>query len=140
MTLYRYTWLFINLVDFSNPVLQCVTLCYFGWPFFTVWLYFTLKDSIGICMTLHDPVCLSMTLYYLVWLWMTLLESVILTLILFGSIREKESNFKNFYILLKTFSTYFHAFQQTSTLFTFVYLCSNDASMHKFCACFGKET
>ena len=29
-----------------------------------------------------------------------------------------------------------HNFQQTSTLSSFVYLRSNDASMYKFCACF----
>ena len=44
------------------------------------------------------------------------------------------SNNSNFFADVK-FSQTFHTFQQTSTLFTFVCHCSNDASMHNFCAC-----
>ena len=49
--------------------------------------------------------------------------------------REREKSFSRDSNVLKLFIL-LNKPQLCLHLFTFVYLCSNDASMHKFCACF----
>ena len=47
---------------FHDPVLQCVTLCYSGWPFISLY------DYVWLCKTQLDIVWLCMTLYYSKWM------------------------------------------------------------------------
>ena len=74
MTMHGFVLIFQT---FHDPVLQCVTLCYSGWPFISLY------DYVWLWKTQLDIVWLSMTLYVSVSPFMTLLESVSLILTVF---------------------------------------------------------
>ena len=106
-----YVWLSMTTYDFEWP---CMIMYYH------VWQCMSMYDCVFI---MHYYVLLNMTLFDYVWLCMTLYERK----------RERDrgskSNFTNFFILLQKFANnlnffiWFKCFEQTSTLFTFVYLC-----------------
>ena len=113
-----------------------------------VWLFMAMIDYVWLCMAMFDYVWLYITIYDYVWLCVR------------GREKEKERD----RAILKTFSSFCKLFQtiklvqtiQTFShesnvlkllilfnnprlclpLFTIVYLCPTDASMHKFYACF----
>ena len=119
--------------------------------YFYEWLFMTMFDHVWLCMTMFDYVWLCFTMNEYVWFCIR------------GRQKERERArailklfhpFANFFKLLKIFKQFrlFHMIQMFLNfwyfssnldfvylhlpLLTFVYLCSSDASMHKFCACF----
>ena len=136
MPMYGYVWQYKALYDYEWLLWLCIAMYDY------VELSRIMYDYIWLCMTMYDHVWRCLTMYEYVWL---------------SYKREKKSNFKNFFILLPSFWNYqnfsnnskkipwFKCFKfvilfnkpwQGLPLFSFVYLCSTDASMHKFCACY----
>ena len=130
LTMYDYVWLCVTMYDY---VCLCMTLSDF------VWLCMTMYGYVWQCMTMYDYLWLYMTIYDYVWLSMReTMRAILKTFSYFFRLFETIKIFQTieiFFSWFKCFQT-FHTLQQTLTLFTFVYLCSTDASMHKFCACF----
>ena len=144
MTVYDYIRLCRTMYDNVDYVWLCMTMydyvCQFMAIYDFVW---------DLCRNMHECLWLCMTTYDFVWEEERKRKKEKER----ERVRESKSNFKNFFILsnyqncsnnLNFFAWFkcsetFHTFQQTSTLFTFVYLCSTDASMQKFCACYNYE-
>ena len=133
-----YGWRVIQSIRKNTWKYLSVAICYIDGNRLWIHIHRRLwewKDRI--CITMIDYLLLYMTMYGYIWQWKRKFFS--------DKEREREKARKSYLNLFKWFkrSQMFHTFQQTSswgvlrssTLFTFVYLCSYDASMHKFCVC-----
>ena len=95
----------------------------------------------GLCMPMYDYVWLFMAMYVYVWLFMAMYDYVWLYVTIFGYVWLWKQKFNFFHMNQMNVFKIFKLFNKPDypylclPLFTFFYLCSNDASMHKFCAC-----